>query len=100
MYSIVLMADLIRMMDIPSQVRIVQPVVGHVGPNRPTRLFLDMTTAEAIHNHHILLVHDVLKTGFTLRELMYQVDESSPVSVRSAVLLCKRGQRKTLGVPN
>ena len=30
--SIVLMADLMRMMDIPSQVRIVQPVVDHVGP--------------------------------------------------------------------
>jgi hypoxanthine phosphoribosyltransferase len=98
--SIVLMADLMRMMDIPSQVRIVQPVVDHVGPERPTRLFLDMTTAEAIHNHHILIVDDVLDTGFTLRELMYQVDEVDPMSVRSAVLLCKRGRRKTLAGPN
>ena len=98
--SIVFMADLIRMMEIPSQVRIVQPIIGHVGPHRPTRLFLDMTTAEAIQTHHILIVHDVLKTGFTLRELMYQVDESSPVSVRSAVLLDKRGRSKTLSEPN
>jgi hypoxanthine phosphoribosyltransferase len=59
-----------------------------------------MATAEAIHDHHILIVHDVLETGFTLRELMYQVDESSPVSVRSAVLLCKRGPRKALVGPN
>jgi hypoxanthine phosphoribosyltransferase len=97
--SIVLMADLIRRMDIPSQVRIVQPVRDHVGPDRPSELCVDMTTAEAIRNHHILIVDDVFATGFTLLEMMCQVDELSPLSVKSAVLLCKRGRKKTLAGP-
>jgi hypoxanthine phosphoribosyltransferase len=98
--SIVLIADLMRLMDIPSQIRIVQPFVNHVGPDRPTELCLDMTTAEAIHNHHILVVDDVIATGFTLLEIMCQVDELSPLSVKSAVLLSKRGRKKTAAKPN
>lgn len=98
--SIVLLADLMRRMDMPSQMRVLQPVCHHEGPDRPNHLCVDRTTAEAVQNHHILIVDDVFDTGLTLLETMCQVDDLCPLSVKSAVLLYKRGRQETLAGPD
>ena len=98
--SIVLLADLMRLMEIPAQIRIVQPVIDHSGPDRPTQLCLDSRTAEAIRNHHVVVVDDVFVTGFTLLEMLCQVDQFGPLSVRSAVLVRKVGPDKPLTLPD
>ena len=98
--SIVLLGDLMRQLEIPAQVRIVQPTFLHQGPNRPSHLCVDQMTAEAVQNHHVLIVDDVFDTGLTLLETMCQVDESCPLSVKSAVLLRKRGRQQTAAGPD
>ena len=47
-----------------------------------------------VHGRHVLLVDDIFHTGQTLWDLIPQIDELGPTSVRSAVLLQKEGQCK------
>jgi hypoxanthine phosphoribosyltransferase len=95
MGSVVLLADLIRLLSAPLRVELLQarcdPVKGVcLGP-----LVIDEDLLSyGVHNRHVLLVDDIFHTGKTLWDLIPQIDELGPTSVRSAVLLQKEGQAK------
>jgi len=42
----------------------------------------------------VLLVDDIFDTGHTLNEVIQMIDELGPKSVKSAVLLLKRGRQE------
>jgi hypoxanthine phosphoribosyltransferase len=48
----------------------------------------------------VLLVDDLFATGQTLWELIPQIDEAGPASVRSAVLLRKQGRSEVALKPD
>jgi len=48
--------------------------------------------SSGVQNRDVLLVDDIFDTGHTLYELIPQIDELGPSSVRSAVLLRKQGR--------
>ncbi len=54
-------------------------------------LNLDLLCSD-IQRRDVLLVDDIFDTGRTLWELIPQIDELGPTSVRSAVLLEKKGR--------
>lgn len=56
--------------------------------------------ADSIPGRNVLLVDDIFATGRTLWELIPQIDELGPVSVRSAVLLVKEGRREVVLKPD
>ena len=95
MGSVVLLADLIRQLSAPLRVEMVQarcdPAKGVcLGP-----LAIDEDLLSyGVHGRHVLLVDDIFHTGQTLWDLIPQIDELGPASVRSAVLLQKDGQAK------
>ncbi len=91
--SVVLLADLIRLLDIPLRVEMVQ-ARSYRGPNTrpgPLVLNLDLLSSD-VRGRHVLLVDDIFDTGHTLDELIPQIDELEPASVRTAVLLRKEGR--------
>jgi len=93
--SIVLLADLIRLLPIPLGVELIQARVPHNGSQRPGPLVIDSDLlADGVQGRHVLLVDDIFDTGRTLWELIPQLDELGPAGVRSAVLLQKEGQCK------
>ena len=95
MGSVVLLADLIRLLSAPLRVELVQarcdPAKGVcLGP-----LVIDEDLLSyGVHGRNVLLVDDIFHTGQTLWDLIPQIDELGPTSVRSAVLLQKEGQCK------
>ena len=95
MGSVVLLADLIRLLNVPLRVELVQarcdPAKGVcLGP-----LVIDEDLLSyGVHGRNVLLVDDIFHTGQTLWDLIPQIDELGPTSVRSAVLLQKEGQCK------
>lgn len=95
--SIVLLADLMRLMDIPSQMCIVHSRRAHFGPDQPGALEIDEHTANVVNGRHVLIVDDVLDTGWSLFELVCELDNLNPLSVRSAVLLRKE-QRQDVSI--
>jgi hypoxanthine phosphoribosyltransferase len=91
--SIVLLADLIRLLPIPLQVDLVQARSYRGTSTRPGPLVLNTDLlSSSIQGRHVLLVDDIFDTGNTLWELIPQLDELGPISIRSAVLLEKQGQ--------
>ena len=45
-----------------------------------------------VRGRHVLLVDDIFDTGRTLWDLIPQIDDLGPASIRSAVLLVKEGR--------
>jgi hypoxanthine phosphoribosyltransferase len=90
MGSITLVADLIRLVDLPLRVDLIQARNDRVFTDRPAPLAVDVELlATAVKGRHVLLVDDMFSTGQTLWDLIPQIDELGPASVRVAVLLVK-----------
>ncbi len=93
--SVVLLADLIRMLDVALRVDLVQARCDRAKGVCMGPLVIDEDLLSfGVQGRHVLLVDDIFHTGQTLWDLIPQIDELGPASVRSAVLLQKEGQAK------
>ena len=91
--SVVLLADLIRLLDTPLRVEMIQARGYQHGSTRPGPLVINVDLLSSdVRGRDVLLVDDIFDTGNTLWELIPQIDELGPATVRSAVLLRKQGQ--------
>lgn len=92
--SIVLLADLIRLLEMPLRVGVVQARSYRGAATSPGELTIHGELLPEIRNCQVLLVDDIFDTGQTLHELIGQFALLSPASIRSAVLLRKQGRRQ------
>jgi hypoxanthine phosphoribosyltransferase len=92
--SIVLVADLIRHLDLPLRVGVIQARSYRGASTDPGALAIDDSMLPDIKGRDVLLVDDILDTGHTLAALVAQVAALAPTSLRSAVLLRKQGRQK------
>ena len=92
--SIMLLADLIRQLDLPLRVGLIQ-ASSYRGPTtKPGELRLGPELLPDIRDHHVLLLDDILDTGQTLRHLVEHLRELEPLSIKVAVLLRKQGRQR------
>jgi hypoxanthine phosphoribosyltransferase len=99
--SIVFLADLIRRLDLPLRVELVQARSYRQGSTRPGPLVINIDLlSSGVLGRDVLLVDDIFDTGNTLWELVPQLDELGPTSIRSAVLLRKTGRSQVLTKPD
>ncbi len=99
--SMVLVADLIRRLDMPLRLGLIQArSYGH-NATRPGNLTvnLDLLSTE-VHGRHVLLVDDIFDTGHTLEELVPRFADLGAASVRTAVLLRKQGRAEVALQPD
>jgi hypoxanthine phosphoribosyltransferase len=88
--SVVFVADLVRRLDLPLRVGLIQARNARQGGTRPGPLVIDLELLSTdVRGRHVLLVDDIFDTGNTLWELVPQIDELGPASVRTAVLVRK-----------
>lgn len=90
--SVVLMADLIRKLEMPLRVGVVQ-TSSYSGTERGaltinSEMMLDITGRD------VLLIDDIFDTGRTLEEVTMLMNELGPTSLKSAVLLLKTGRQE------
>jgi hypoxanthine phosphoribosyltransferase len=90
--SVVLLADLIRKLDMPLRVGVIQ-TSSYEGTKRG-KLRLNAELMLDIRDRHVLIVDDIFDTGHTLTEVVSLLGEFHPASVRSAVLLKKTGRKE------
>ena len=94
--SVVFLADLIRQLNIPLRVGLVQARSYRNGSTRPGPLVINIDVlSNDVRGRDVLLVDDIFDTGNTLWELLPQIDELNPTSVRTAVLLRKADRCQT-----
>ncbi len=92
--SIVLLADLIRVIDMPMRLGVLQARSYRGTTTHPGKLEVNQDLVPDVRNRHVLLVDDILDTGRTLSQLVIQMHDMGAMSVRTAVLLRKRGRQQ------
>jgi hypoxanthine phosphoribosyltransferase len=98
--SVVLLADLIRLIDLPMRVGVVA-ASSYRGPaTRPSHIKINSELLLDIAGRDVLLVDDIFDTGRTLVEVLDQMRGFRPNSIRSAVLLRKQGRQEVDYVPD
>lgn len=82
------MADLLKEISIPCEVAFVK-VSSYQGTNSSGKIKETMGLPENLHNRDIILVEDIVDTGFTLNYLLQEVQKQKPASVKVCALLLK-----------
>lgn len=93
--SLVLLADLIRLLDLPLRVGVIQTRSYRGAAILPGALDIDRGMLPDMKNEDVLLVDDIFDTGRTLTAVVDEVRALEPRSIRTAVLLLKSGRQAT-----
>lgn len=97
--SIVLLADLIRILEMPLRVGVIQTSSYREGTKRG-KLTINASMMLDIRDRDVLLIDDIFDTGHTMKEVLQLINEMGPKSLHSAVLLNKTGRRQVDVVPD
>ena len=92
--SVVLLADLIRQLDLPLRVGVVQASSYRGATMSRGELIINADMMPDIEGRDVLLVDDIFDTGHTLVEVIARMRDLGPTSIRSLVLLRKQGRQE------
>jgi len=87
--SIVLLSDVIRQIDLPLRVGLIQASSYRGRSTSPGELSVNDELLPDITDRDVLLVDDIFDTGHTMQRLLELIADKQPRNVRSAVLLWK-----------
>lgn len=90
--SVVLLADVIRKLEMPLRVGVVQ-TSSYRGTQRG-QLTINAEMMLDITGRDVLLIDDIFDTGHTLAEVIQLMQDLGPTSLRSAVLMRKTGRQE------
>jgi hypoxanthine phosphoribosyltransferase len=98
--SLVLVADLIRLLDLPMRVGVIAASSYRGATTTRGDLSINDELMLDIRGRDVLLVDDIFDTGHTLVRVMEKMREYEPTSLRSAVLLRKHGRQDVDAIPD
>ena len=90
--SVMLLADLVRAMNLPLRISLVRASSYRGTATRPGELEVDKQLLDDVSGRDVLLVDDIFDSGHTLDGLLDTIRGHHPASLRSAVLLWKIGR--------
>jgi hypoxanthine phosphoribosyltransferase len=90
--SIIFLADLIRKLDMPLRVGVIQ-ARSYSGTERGS-LSVNADMLPDVAGRDVLVIDDIFDTGHTLQEVLAFLDELGARSIRSAVLVLKQGKQR------
>lgn len=91
--SIMLLADVVRLLEMPLRVGVIQTSSYRNGSERG-ELTINASMMPDIRARDVLLIDDIFDTGHTLTGVIEKIKEFEPRSLRSAVLLSKTGRQE------
>jgi hypoxanthine phosphoribosyltransferase len=92
--SLMFLADLVRQLDLPHRIGFIQASSYRGETTTAGEFRIGPELFPDIRGRHVLLLDDILDTGQTLARLADHLRSLGPLSVRSAVLLRKRGRQR------
>jgi hypoxanthine phosphoribosyltransferase len=92
--SVVLLADLIRMIESPTRVGVLQASSYRGATTQRGELAINADWLIDVGGRDVLLVDDIFDTGHTLERVMQKMREFEPASIRTAVLLRKKSRQE------
>lgn len=98
--SVVLMADLIRLIDLPTRVGVIEASSYRGAVTERGELTINSELLIDIEGRDVLLVDDIFDTGHTITRVAEKLQEFGPTSIRTAVLLHKKERQEVEYVPD
>jgi hypoxanthine phosphoribosyltransferase len=98
--SVVLLADLIRQLQMPLRVGVVQARSYRGATTTRGELTINADLMPDIAGRDVLLIDDIFDTGHTMKALVAAVRELRPTSIRTAVLLRKQERQEVAMEPD
>ncbi len=98
--SLIFLSDLIRRLDLPLKVGLVQASSYRGRSMTPGNLAIADLSGLEISGRHVLLLDDIFDTGQTLSSLVAALQKLEPASLKSAVLLWKEGRQRVPLTPD
>jgi hypoxanthine phosphoribosyltransferase len=92
--SLMFLADLVRRLDLPLRIGLIQASSYRGATTTPGPLHLHAELQPDVSGRHVLLLDDILDTGRTLAHLTQHLQSLGPASVRVGVLLRKKGRQE------
>jgi hypoxanthine phosphoribosyltransferase len=86
------MADLVRAIDVPHRIGVVQASRYRGATTRPGELTVDLGLLPDIRGRDVLIIDDIFDTGITMEKLVTSLQKREPASVRTVALLVKEGR--------
>ena len=97
--SFVFLADLVRHINLPLRVGVVQARSYRGAATSPGDLSINLDFLPELTDRHVLLVDDIFDTGKTLEGLLGKLSTLRPASLETAVLLRKADRAQCDWVP-
>jgi hypoxanthine phosphoribosyltransferase len=91
---LIFLADLVRRLDLPIRIHLVQASSYRGAVTRPGELMLRLDTLPDLRGRKVLIIDDILDTGKTLARLVEELQLRGPDHIRVAVLLRKEGRQE------
>ncbi|HEY3966674.1 MAG TPA: hypoxanthine phosphoribosyltransferase [Planctomycetaceae bacterium] len=98
--SLIFLSDLIRRLDLPLKVGLIQASSYRGRATTPGTLSVGDLSGLDIADRDVLLLDDIFDTGKTLSEITASLWHREPASLRSAVLLWKEGRQQVTLTPD
>jgi len=98
--SLIFLSDLIRQLDLPLQVGLIQASSYRGRATSPGALAIAESAMPDIAGRDVLLLDDIFDTGQTLARVLDSLAQLQPASLRSAVLLWKEGRQRVSITPD
>jgi hypoxanthine phosphoribosyltransferase len=92
--SLIVLADLIRKIQLPLRVALLQASSYKGATTSAGALIINESFAPDVAGRDVLLLDDILDTGHTLSTLVHRMQDRGALSVKTAVLLRKRGRQE------
>ncbi len=97
--SLVLLADLIRLLNMPIRVSLIQ-ASSYRGGTESGDLWIREDMMLDVTDRDVLIIDDIFDTGRTLCAVVQCVSSMAPSSVATAVLLHKQGRQRVEMIPD
>lgn len=97
---LVFLADLIRRLDLPLRIALVQASSYRGATTEAGELHIQDELLPDLKGRHILLIDDILDTGRTMKHMVEHLRSLGTASVRTAVLLRKQGRQEVAIEPD
>lgn len=98
--SLVLLADLIRQLEMPLRVALIQASRLRTPEDPQHESFISEALLPNLKSRDVLVIDDIFDTGHTLVEVLAQLLQHEPASLRSAVLMRKIGRSEVAIAPD
>jgi hypoxanthine phosphoribosyltransferase len=91
--SFMFLADLIRLLDFPLEVEFVR-LSSYGGGKSPGKIRLVQDVQSEIKDRHVLVIEDIIDTGFTTAFVLEHLKKKKPASLKLCTLTDKPSRRK------